>query len=64
MKKKLKEIIPEMKFNPGLLKYEPVLPLKKHGGRLKIEANWIYIILLILAMIGFAFWPSLYDDYI
>lgn len=47
--KKLKDIKPIMKFNPGTQKYEPQLPLRK--GRSKIKINWLLVIILIILFI-------------
>jgi len=48
-KTKVKEINLPMKFNPGLEKYEPVLPLRKVNKKIKIEW-WVIIALMILAL--------------
>jgi uncharacterized integral membrane protein len=51
--KKKKEISLPMKFNPGTMKYEPVLPArkaKKHE-KIDIKIKWFWIILLILIII-------------
>lgn len=36
-KKKIKEISFQMEFNPGTMKYEPVLPLRKIKKKTKIN---------------------------
>jgi hypothetical protein len=53
-KKKLKEIKLQMKFNPGTLKYEPVIPVKKTGEKIssKLKIKWILIIILIMILAG------------
>ena len=47
---KQKELKLPMKFNPGLNKYEPELPLKKSSK--KIKFNWIKFILTLLGIIA------------
>ena len=57
--KRIKQINLPMKFNPGLSKFEPELPVRKAKGRLKenklkTKRNWWafwYIILLIIMKI-------------
>ncbi len=39
--KRTKFIEPKMEFNPGTQKYEPVLPLKKTGKKVKIKMSLI-----------------------
>lgn len=51
-KSKIKEIKLPMKFNPGLQKYEPTLPILKKGKKPKIKVDWSIIILLILAILA------------
>ena len=46
MAKKTKEIKPVMKFNVGLQKYEPVLPLTRKKTKIKFE--WGFLITLII----------------
>ena len=56
---KKKEIKPPMRFNPGLQKYEPVLPSSKIKGKeikFKDAWQWIWIIIIALALlVGFLF---------
>lgn len=40
-----------MKFNPGLKKYEPVLPVKQLKNKTKITCDCGWIILIIIAII-------------
>ncbi|MEK6830048.1 MAG: hypothetical protein AABY15_08075 [Nanoarchaeota archaeon] len=46
MAKEIKEIKVPMEFNPGLEKYEPVLPLRKAKNKIKFE--WGFLITLII----------------
>lgn len=53
--KKIKQINLPMKFNPGLSKFEPELPVRKTKNRLKAKRNWwafwcIIILITILAI--------------
>jgi hypothetical protein len=52
---KPKEINLKVEFNPGTMKYEPVLPLRKAKKKIKFE--WgsliILIIMIILITLGF-----------
>ncbi len=50
-RKKIKEIELPMEFNPGLKKYEPVLPVRKTRKKLKVEADWRWIIYIIVSVI-------------
>jgi len=64
--KKSKEFKLPMKFNPGLQKYEPVLPIRKKGKPLKMNKvglGWlILIIILIIFMIAlFLFADKIFD---
>ena len=52
MKKKTKELKVPMKFNPGLQKYEPKLPLKK-GKEIEFKENWQLIKIMIIAILLF-----------
>ena len=54
-KKKLKEISLPMKYNPGLGKFEPELPLRNTGKKFKLKTNWILIVILLLALICFGY---------
>jgi len=48
-----------MKFNPGLKKYEPELPLKKLNKeiQIKVDWKWIWIIIItLLIFIGLFYW--------
>lgn len=47
---KTKEVKLQMKFNPGLQKYEPTLPLKKIG-KTKVKINWAELIFFIIGII-------------
>jgi hypothetical protein len=49
---KQKEIKLPMKFNPGLKKYEPELPLKKSDKKVMIKFNWIKFLLILLGIIA------------
>lgn len=52
-----------MKFNPGLKKYEPELPLRKRGRKVqsKVDWKWILIILGSLIIIGLmSYWLMVY----
>lgn len=53
MKKKTKtrEIKLPMRFNPGTQKYEPVLPLRKIGKKVKIKLKLRDIIMMIVVLI-------------
>jgi len=46
----MRELKLPMKFNPGLKKYEPELPLRKSSKRIKF--NWIKFILILLGIIA------------
>lgn len=48
---KTKFIEPQMEFNPGRQKYEPVLPLRKNKSRTKMKVDWKWIIILIISVI-------------
>lgn len=50
---KIKEINLPMKFNPGTLKYEPKLPLRKTNEKipLKNKLKWILILILIMILL-------------
>ncbi|MFA7707518.1 MAG: hypothetical protein WCX73_01080 [Candidatus Pacearchaeota archaeon] len=58
MKKKVikkKEIQFPMEFNPGLKKFEPVLPFRKKSLNMERKRNWwayVYIITWILLLAG------------
>ncbi|GBE20102.1 MAG TPA: hypothetical protein ENG87_05200 [Candidatus Pacearchaeota archaeon] len=59
----MKYIKPSMKFNPGLKKYEPELPLRKRGRKVqsKVDWKWILIILGSLIIIGLmSYWLMVY----
>ena len=49
-KKSKKELILPMKFNPGLMKYEPDLPVRKSG--IKIKFSWIKFLLILLGLVA------------
>jgi len=49
-KKKIKEVKLQMKFNPGLQKYEPTLPLRKIGEKTKVKINWAELIFFIIGI--------------
>jgi len=51
--KGIKLIKPEMEFNPGLQKYEVVLPPRKDNKKLKVGIDWKWIIILIIGIIIF-----------
>ena len=54
MAKKTKEIKPNMEFNPGTMKYEPVLPLRKtkKNVRKRIELKDIIALIIVLIIVG------------
>ena len=39
MKKKTKEIQLPTRFNPGTMKFEPILPLKKTNKKVKLKVD-------------------------
>ena len=52
-KKKIKEIKLPMRFNPGLEKYEPVLPARKAGKNFKYDWKGVFFaIAMIILIIG------------
>ena len=55
--KKIKNISLPMKFNPGLHKFEPDLPIKRKGKSIDIKLNWelVGIILGLIILFGFLF---------
>ncbi|MBI3623069.1 hypothetical protein HY212_03240 [Candidatus Pacearchaeota archaeon] len=60
MNEKTKEIQLPTKFNPGTMKFEPILPLRKTNKKVKLNVNWWFIIAIIigaivLLLIGFLF---------
>ena len=50
-KKKTEEIKLPMKFNPGTQKYEPSLPLRKTGKKVKIKLKLGDIIMITVVLI-------------
>jgi hypothetical protein len=60
-KKKVREILLPMKFNPGLNKFEPELPLRKVPPIIKTKRNnwafWYLIIMLLLMILGYLVLP-------
>jgi len=54
---KEKEISLPMKFNPGLQKFEPQLPLRKEKKkiRIKVKVSWFWILLLIFVLLFILF---------
>ena len=51
-KKRMKYIRPEMEYNPGFSKFEPVLPTVKNSKKFKQERNWIaYIVVITEAIV-------------
>lgn len=53
-KKKAKFITPEMEFNPGLQKYEPMLPLRRGKEKVKkrIELGDMIDLIIMLVIVG------------
>ena len=49
-KNKIKYLKPIMEFNSGRQIYEPVLPLRKVGKKIRISVNWKWIIILLLTL--------------
>ena len=49
-KAKIKKIKPQMEFNVGLQKYEPVLPLKKSKNKVKVNW-WVIVILMVIILL-------------
>jgi len=49
--KQKKEIELPMEYNPGLHKYEPILPMKKTKRKLKIEVDWKWVVWTIISVI-------------
>ena len=50
-KEKTKEVKLKMRFNPGLQKYEPELPLKKTKRKTKVKINWLELVPIIIGVI-------------
>ncbi|MDP2628634.1 MAG: hypothetical protein Q8P15_01920 [Nanoarchaeota archaeon] len=55
---KIKYIKPEMRFNPGTQKYEPILATKK--GKPKINIDWFWIMIIILLAICILIWRIMF----
>ncbi len=58
-KKKAKLIEPRMEFNPGIEKYEPILPLRKGKENIKKRIDKrdliaLIIVLIIVGIVGYA----------
>ena len=53
-KTKIKEIKFQMEFNPGMKKFEPVLPLRKSKENIKqrIDSTFDLIMIIILMIVG------------
>jgi len=49
-KNKIKYLKPRMEFNPGRQVYEPILPLRKVGKKIRISVNWKWVITLLLTL--------------
>jgi hypothetical protein len=54
-RKKVKEIQLPMKYNPGLSKFEPELPLRKTRKKFKVKTNWIIILILLIAILSMVY---------
>ncbi len=50
-KEKIKYIKPQMRFNTGLHKFEPVLPLRKSSKKEKINIGWTWWIAIAIAIL-------------
>ena len=62
-KKKIKYVNPLMKFNTGLHKYEPELPLKKVGKKPQLKIGWtwwITIAIVVIVLVGVLFLAKKY----
>ena len=54
---KTREIKPKMEFNPGVQKYEPVLPLRKVKDKIKFDlVGLIVSIIGLLILLGILLW--------
>ena len=53
--KKVKEIQLPMKYNPGLGKFEPELPLRKTRKKFKLKISWILFLILLIAILCFGY---------
>ncbi len=54
VKRKVKEIKLPMRFNPGLEKYEPVLPLRKADKNIKFDVRgliWLFILIIVITLL-------------
>lgn len=49
-KRKKKVIELPQKFNPGTMRYEPILPIRKTDKKLRVKINWKLIIALIILL--------------
>ena len=50
-KVKTKQFELPVEFNSGLQKYEPILPLRKTKGKIKIRMSWGDIVTFIIILI-------------
>lgn len=62
-KKKTEEIKLPMKFNPGTQKYEPSLPLRKTGKKVKVKIDLKDIIIGITLLILITIFMLLLKNY-
>jgi hypothetical protein len=51
-RKKVKEIKLPMRFNPGMSKYEPILPARKADKNIKFDWKGVIIVIIIALIIG------------
>ena len=49
--KKIKSVELPVEFNPGLKKYEPVLPVRKTRKKFKAEFDWKWIIIILISIV-------------
>ena len=54
---KVKDIFLPMKFNAGLKKFEPELPITKKGKKVEIKFSWELIVIIfgLIFIFGFLF---------
>jgi cytoskeletal protein RodZ len=49
------EIQLPMKFNPGLSKFEPELPLRKSRKKFKLKINWVLWLILLIGIFSIGY---------
>lgn len=51
-KKKVKNIELPMDFNPGTMKFEPRLPIRKGKNKEKVNLKWFWIVIAVILILG------------